>query len=319
MAEVWNFLDGVRWRTAYKYVENFARDASQTQIWIETDWDDANLFRRAALGYSTWDGTAKYLNRRLPLANPYTGAKIGTAITSKQYLDRLDLELFYPDKPDGSHVYPDPTADNWLYVEGRIHYRATFKPVPWDVLSDAAAGATGAYNPASATRTPPESTRFLKLTRRYKPEARKTPSAGFECYDPLNSFTAFVIQEVGMIPTYEVEVVAELIGWPINAYPDTGIAACIGTVNAKTVTLMGKGFAAGTLLYKGPAREIEPYDDAAGFKSVDVPHLFGYRPQKWNYHRLNDSRWFPIRVRGTAASPVPMFADGDHAKLFEPG
>lgn len=336
MPEVWNY-DPAPWRTVYKYRENFARDASSTTTWLELrDWNDRPAFRKGMLGYATWapaeggNPRNKFLTRVIPKSNPYTGF----GGTKKQFLQRLDLDLFYPTLPDAAHVYPDPAAENWLYVDGPVQYQATWAPVPYDVLDDDAAGCGTGYTGASG-ETPPESRRFVRVIRRYMPEARKTPSAGFECYDPAYSpgppevgFKPFVIQEVGFVPTFQIEITAELIGWPFDAYPDTGITACVGCVNEEVLVLRGKSYGPGTLLYKGPAKEVEPYDDAAGFSSIDVPHLFGWRPQGWNFHRLNDGRWKPLVVKGTvpaayggtgSSALTPMFAAADFQKLFQPG
>lgn len=340
MPEVWNQStpSGRLWRTVYKYRDSYAANASRTQVWIETAWADTPKIREDFLGYAKWDQTKKYLNRAVPLAGPYSGGGLSEEENEESQVQlspqrclQMDLDLFYPNSPDADHVYPatspggDPNDKNqWLSVDGYVHYQATFGPVPYYVLTDSQAGCN-TYDPEPAARIPPECKRFVKVTRRYMPEARKTPSAGFVCYDPVAAFDPFVIQEVGFIPTFQIEVVAELIEWPVEAQPDTGIAECLGRVNAEVVYLMGKSYGPGTLLYKGPAREIEPTDSAAGYKVVSIPHLFGWRPQGWNTHRLNSGDYKPIVVKGTEPAPfgdgtlVPMFKSGDFAKLFEPG
>lgn len=335
MPEVWNTTPGgALWRTAYKYRDSYASGASQTQIWVETPWDTTPILRQDLLGYARWDGTSKYLNRQVPLAGQFTGGEISEGIQlCPQRLSRMDLELFWPTTPDADHVYPavDPGTGNFfLAVDGYVQYVLTFGPTPYYVLDDEQVN-TAAYTGGTG-ELPPESRRFVKVTRRYLPEARKTPSAGFVCYhDGVTgaAFDAFVIQEVGFIPTFQIEIVAELIDWPVEAFPDTGIAACLGKVNQETLILMGKSYGPGTLLYKGLARETEPTDSAAGYKIFPgIPHLFGYRPQLWNSHRLNDGRYMPVVVKGTqpATGPepgsgalTPMYVAADFQKLFQPG
>ena len=60
---------------------------------------------------------------------------------------------------------------------------------------------------------------------------------------------------------------------------------------------------------------------------TDIEHVWGYRPQGHNKHRLNDGRWQPLVVKGTepTATPappsntlVPMFPEYDHRNLFQP-
>lgn len=353
MPEVWNAAvpSGARWRTVYKYRDSYAANGSSTQVWIECDWARTPEIRQDFLGYATWDRNPntgeknKYLTRVVPLAAPYSGGGLVGEGEDQVQLNpqrclRMDLELFYPTLPDAEHVYPawspggDPHDNNqWLSVDGYVHYQCTFGPTPYYVLTDDQVDAT--IYTGGPGEVPPESKRFVRVTRRYMPEARKTPSAGFECYDPTYAagppqvgFRPFVIQEVGFIPTFQIEIVAELIEWPVEAYPDTGIAECLGCVNDATVYLMGKSYGPGTLLYKGPAREMEVTDSAAGYKIVNVPHLFGYRSQTWNAHRLNSGDWKPLVVKGTVSAAFggdgdgtlkPMFKSADFQKLFQPG
>lgn len=335
MADVWNTTrGGALWRTAYKYRDSYASGASRTQIWIETPWDTTPQLRQDLLGYATWDQSKKHLNRQVPLAGQFTGgAATGEGAErvqlNPQRCSQMDLELFWPNAPDADHVYPasDPgTGDFFLAVDGYVQYALTFGPTPYYVLTDEEANAES-YT-GGPGEIPPECKRFVKVTRRYLPEARKTPSAGFVCYHDGatgSAFDPFVIQEVGFIPTFQIEIIAELIEWPVEAFPDNGITECLGKVNSETVHLMGKTYGPGTLLYKGPARETEPTDSAAGYKVINIPHLFGYRPQLWNRHRLNDGRWMPLVVKGTEPAPfgngtlVPQFAEADYQKLFQPG
>lgn len=313
-----------------KYAESFERDANTSTAFIETPFGSTDNLKRDWFGSATYLGGGPQLMRTLPYASAYNQIEMpvgsGTFVPN-QFLDRMDLLGFQPEKPDAAHVASDP-ATGWPEVDGYAQYQLTFNARPYSLLSDAdAKAAADAQNAISANSCVPEMFRFLRLTRRYLPESRKIPTAGFEVYDPAGdtvppgAFKPFVIQEVGSIPTFQVEIVAETIFWPAANFPDGGVITCLGTVNVAAIFLNGNLFQPGTLLYKGPASELTPYKWIDGNFYFDVPHLFGYRSDGWNNHRLNapiaGQQWWPIRAKGVAGNQ-PLFQSADHTKVFSP-
>lgn len=320
MADVWNTsVSGIKWRTCYKYTESFGRDANVSTVWIECKFDEGAQLKDDLLGSATYVGGGK-LTRVTPYPSGYY---------AKQYAKRFDLDLFYPNSPDAACVYPDPAYDNFLGIDGRIQYKVEFGNFPYTILKDTELD----LRSDTLLNCPAELQRFCRVSRRYLPEAQKVPSAGFECYDPSGTpaFPPFVIQEVGFIPTYQIEIVVECVGWPIQNYPAAGVAECIGKVNSGDVRIGVRGttddagtykvfggikYSEGQLLYKGLASELVEYDGPDQKKYCDPAHIFGFRPNGWNKYRRNDGTYYPIRVKGS--TDTPMFKSEDLTRVFRP-
>lgn len=310
---------GVPYHFRLKLHEAFARDASISVAWVECIFDDGGKLKQDFFESAVYPGGQPRLNRSLPLANFYY---------PQHFIQQMDMEDFEPERPDGNHVASHPES-GFPDIDGYVCYRLTFGMVPYAVLSDDAVDTLAAtQNGLSPNCCVPEMFRFLRVTRRYLPESRKIPGLGYEVYDPLGeppagAFKSFVVLEVGSIPTFQVEIVAETILWPAANFPDGGVQVCLGTVNKNAIFIDGTLYPAGTLLYKGPATELTKYRWIDGDFYFDVPHLFGFRPQGWNMFRTNkpygpDSKlWWPVRAKGDPSN-FPIFPSEDHTKIFKP-
>lgn len=305
--------------------ESFARDVNTSQIRIECVFNDLGNLKIDFFGSATYGGGGQeFIRRRLPLPNFY--------YPGSHYIDRFDLESYQPERPTGAYVSSND-ANGWPVIDGYAQVRLGFTNRDYAIISDTdvnAAVAAARADPANggADCVTHEMMRFVRFSRRYLPESRKIPSAGFEVYDdgvgaPHPVFSPFVIQEVGSLPTFQIEIVAECVFWPAKNFPDGGVSLCIGKVNGSTMLLNGTRYPKGTLLYKGPGADLTPYKWVDGEFYYDIPHLFGYRPDGWNSHRLaapiaadNNRQWYPIRVKGTTSTP--QFQYESLIKVFKP-
>jgi hypothetical protein len=323
---------GVGYRVTWdpRYKEAFAREANQLTAFLMCRAIHAGEVKARLMDAADYTPGQRHFDRTLPLSPPGF---------NRQYLLRMDSDKFLPDAPvplyrneDGSGnpvedaagqslygVGPDPDQGKWPHLD-EITYQLTFGNVPYDVK------ANGDVSAAAV----PELQRYVTKKRRFLPEARKVPTAGFEAYNPDNAGErATVVQEVGFIPTYQIELTYQAEHWPRAAYPEAAIAKAVGRVNAATFD--GK-YPPGTLLYKGPANEVVPYIGPDGEWYLTIAHLFGYRPEVaapspgertgggWNNQLVTRSGaavWRPLRVRGISGN-TPMFAPGDFDALFLP-
>lgn len=315
------------WRILLKYQEAFSQDSNTSTAWAECVFNQAGSLKLFFFGSSKYVGGAGGLKRQLPYANQY--------YPGSHFFDRMDLEGFQGEAPNGTCI--STNAYGWPAIQGFAQYRLTFSNRPYKVLSDGEAvaasnvangkNADGTDKPGTVPPacTTPDMMRFMTVTRCYKPESRKTPTAGFECYyddaldtfNPKRSFSTFVIQEVGSVPTFQTEITAELVHWPYKNLPYGPMELMFGTVNAEALVLDGVRYAKGTLLFKGLAEPLIPYTWVDDERYCSPKYLFGFRPQGWSTHRLNDGRWMPIRVKGLTPSQ-PQFLSEDHLKLFRP-
>lgn len=302
--------------------ESWTVDSSSTGATIEVYYADQFNAKFDLMGSASFPSLAGgyRLTRYVPYRHPFYPT---------QFLVRMDLNGYQAAQPPGpGNIIADPQSGFPRFLGGWVQYTLAFWNPPYNVFRDDQVSNSDPTCPA-------ELQRFVRITERYIPQSQKIPTAGFECYDPDGSFQPFVIQEVGSIPVYQIEIVASAIFWPYKNYPRQGIVNCIGKVNSADIRIgttsvdigtpdaPGTGLAsggtvypAGTLLYKGPASEITPYFWIDGSPMTDIPHLFGYRPNGWNKYRRNDGTYFPIRVKGTSATP--QFQSADHTQLFEP-
>lgn len=305
------------------YQETYVTDGNMTRVPIAVAWQDAELFKKYALGYATSaGGVLTYLVRFTPLPCPFQ---------VNQYLSDLRKRVIHVGvSSTGVPAYAEPDAlnDNWFTLPEtngmppRVVYDATFTCPPYDVI-DQTTFVASAYN---------ELKRFVTRERQVNPRERKVPSAGFEtAVGAVGSGTP--ILEVGFAPyvTYDFTYTWHQV--PYNLIPDTAIANCLLKVNnatfdyqaGNTDTRMvgdtyGK-FQIGDILFKGLASNIRPYRTANGTWAADLPYVFSYQPADgsgggWNKVPRNDGTWVAVRDRTTGA---PLYGSANLDTLFVPG
>lgn len=317
---------GVPYHFLLYYAESFARDTNMSKAKIECTWENSQFLKADFFERAVWvpagPGAAfGRLTRRLPLTSAY--------YPGVHWLDRMDFDGFQGEKVDAAHI--GSSVSGWPAIDGYAQFTLTFTNREYDLLEDAAAdAASDAINAVTANSCTPEQTRFLRVSERYMPEARRTPGAGLEVYDdgigpgphPVADLAPPLVPgEIGAVPTVQIEITAEMIFWPFGNRPKRGMAACAGCVNNFPFYINGTTYPVGTLIYKGPATDLTPYRWIDGGLYTNVAHLFGYRPQGWNYYRLPKlttagRQWYPIRIRDTAATP--LFTAADFRLLFTP-
>lgn len=85
------------------------------------------------------------------------------------------------------------------------------------------------------------------------------------------------------IPIYQVRITVPQVG--LVADPEAAIRTCMNRVNSsawKPATDVST-YAAGTLLYCGPSRREQRWDEGVGLFVWDVDHVFHYNEIGWNY------------------------------------
>lgn len=275
------------------YRSRGARDANMEVVDVIVAWEDREVFCREVVGYTEWNPPSTTLSRSKPLeCNCRPGL----------YCDNYELVSFgaYPERTE-TH---DEFLDGWP-VQDWARYRFTFLRPHYKIFSD---------ETLVSDYSGKEQNRYCRLTRAYQPRERKTPSQGFQ----TDEATPQVISEVGFIPDYQLEYVVTWVQVPENAVPENAIGAALAKVNLNAWTMPGTvySFAAGTLLFKGPAEAFEKYQGADGGWYEDLAYVFTYQPNGWNKYRKNDGTYVGMVARGTS---TPPYASIDFDTLFVPG
>jgi hypothetical protein len=284
-----------------------ADDANMLSIRVIVAWEDFADFTREVVGYAEWDGSSSTLQRTLPLACPL---RPGLWCETWRFVKWGG----WTTDQDGE---PEPNADafneNWPTAPW-LQLQLTFTRPKWWVRSDA---------DLAADWDGKEQFRFAEITRRYTVREQKQPGHYMEVNTaPDGSGTWQTVDIANFTPVYETEIQVRLIGWPIDAFPETLSADTSGCVNSDVIDL-GDGFEypAGRLLYRGLQQPMGWYQNAAGDFVVSPVMVFAYKPGGWNYQLLptrgpgNARQFGPARLSGSLEPPYPSATFQD---LFVP-
>lgn len=294
--------DGISYQVLIDpYRSRGARDANMEVVDVLVSWGDSVAFCKEIVGYTEWNPPSATLSRHKPLECNYRPGL---------YCDNYELVSFgaYPERTE-TH---DEFLDGWP-VQDWARYRLTFLRPNYNIFSDETL--VSGYGGK-------EQNRYCRLTRAYQPRERKTPSSGFVTAADATVTPPHaggqVITEVGFIPDYQLEYTVTWVQVPENAVPENAIGAALAKVNLNAWTMPGTvySFAAGTLLFKGPAAAFEKYQGADGGLYEDLAYVFTYQPNGWNKYRLNNGTYVPQVARGTT---TPPYASVDFDTLFVPG
>lgn len=279
------------------YRSKGARDANMDVNDVLVKWEDAEAFCREISGYTEWNPPSATLSRHKPLESN---------LRPGLYCDNWELVSYgaYPERTE-TH---DEFLDGWP-VQDWARYRLTFLRPKYKIFSD---------ETLVADYSSKEQNRYCSLSRGYQPRERKTPSQGFITTAEGAHPGGQVVSVVGFIPDYQLEYVVTWAQVPESAVPENAIGSAVTKVNSGSWTMPGTvySFAAGTLLFKGPAAAFEKYQGADGGWYEDLAYVFTYQPNGWNKYRLNDGTYVPLALRpGT----TPPYSSVDFDTLFVPG
>lgn len=283
------------------YKSRGARDANMDVNDVIVKWEDAEAFCREIVGFTEWNGSSTILSRHKPLES---------YLRPGLYCDNWELVSHgaYPERTE-TH---DEFLDGWP-VQDWARYRLTFLRPKYKIFSD---------ETLVTYYSSKEQNRYCTLSRAYQPRERKTPSHGFETAADATVTPPHaggqVISEVGFIPDYQLEYVVTWCQVPEDAVPEEAISLTVAKVNADPWKVPGTPytFAAGTLLFKGPAQAFEKYQGADGGWYEDLAYVITFQPNGWNKYRLNNGNYVPFVARGTT---TPPYGSADFDDLFVPG
>lgn len=281
------------------FKEKYTRASGNTvSVVILVAWDDAASFKYYGLGFTTGVAGEDNFRRQIPLACPWA---------ENMWLADLDSvnvgNLPESDAFDATTFEADLAFENWPRC-GWIAYTATFVSLNWFPISD---------DDLLPSSDPLELQRYMRVTTRTQPKERKVPGFTFE----TDEATPIAINEVGFFAVYEEELIYTMMEVPEELRPN--FTALIGKVNEDTFD----GRLAGTLLFKGVAGEQQPYIGPNGERYFDVPYMFGYRPDGWNYSPVGFDAaggpvFKPIRQKGATTGTKRPYAEADFSPLFKP-
>lgn len=283
------------------YRSKGARDANMDVNEVVVKWEDADAFCKEVVGYTEWNAPSATLSRHLPLESN---------LRPGLFCDNWELVSHgaYPERTE-TH---DEFLDGWP-VQDWARYRLTFLRPKYKLYSDST---------LVSDYSSKEQNRYCTLSRAYQPRERKTPSSGFETaadgtVTPPHA-GGQVVSEVGFIPDYQLEYVVTWAQVPEAAVPEGAISAALAKVNSGPWTVPGTSysFAAGTLLFKGPAAAFEKYQGADGGWYEDLAYVIAHQPNGWNKYRLNNGNYVPFVARGTSTPPYDSI---NFDTVFVPG
>jgi len=285
------------------YAEGNARDANMTRMMIAVSWEDSIAFKKYALGFTTVRPGATYYERTIPLSVPWAPEQFLTELKKNRIAAGAEA--------DGTMIphAPNVIDNNWWEVEGgTVVYEAVFTNPDYDVIDQTAFRSAGGD----------ETTRYVVPEETVNARERKVPNAGYE----LDLRTAVgvgipnnrIALEVGFTPFHTIEKVYTQVEIPWDWRPRSAIANCLLRTNDAAVF----GNPPGTLLFKGPAAKLKWHRQPDETRAVDVPFLMDYNPRGWNTVPLNDGSNQPVRVRDSAANPIPLYQAATFAALFRP-
>lgn len=299
-----------------RYKSRGARDASMEQLEILVSWADSEDFLAEAVGYTTWDGSAKTFTRVVPLEHPFrTGF----------FVDDYDLTDFgaYEHRTD----FNDP-GNNDRPVQDWCIYTLTFVRHKYWVRTDEELAELGNI----------EQFRYCLYAEMPRPRELLTSGWSFE-YDTSAKGDGsgpwqVVPEERTSIPDWQRDIHVTLLQVPIDAVPHAAITESLNRVNRDPMQLTygGKEWQAGYLLFKGLAKPIEMYFGADDQPYMDLAYLFTVTQGGWNTYLTRDAAGKPIfkptsvrRKDGVSPDPAagrpitPPYSSADFKKLFQPG
>jgi len=240
------------------YSEDFEDNTSQITVECICDWNDGTDFRNDMCGYTTWNGFGNYLNRHIPYLDPQSVSRYGMKCKLIKYGGVRD---------DGDGTLGDDVG--WLSTS-YARYQVTFKRRKYLIEEDGT-GYTGGDKR--------EYQRYTWCKTKLMTRERQVPGLQLQAKNqgkpiPTNGFYA----------DRTISIVATWVQIPCAAIPWNWMSQCINTVNSVAFALPFGDQAApivcpiGSLLYKGPANELDPYETATGDLCVDIAHHFDFRP-----------------------------------------
>lgn len=292
------------------YRSKGARDAGVEQIEVIVAWNDVSRFLKDAVGYTTWDGKSKLLQRTLPLPHP---------LRDGYWCDQYDLSDFgaYESRSDfgiSSTRYQVVPVQDWCV------YTLEFVRPKWYVLTD---------KELAATSTDKEQGRYTWVTELPRPRERIISGYGFE-YQKGDGSWKPVAEERQFIPDYQIDLVVNWVQVPIGAVPYSNILECMNKVNEKPIRFVTGGveWPVGHLLFKGYAQPLEQYTGADDDLYYDISYKFTVQPGGWNTYPARTTtggiEYRPVRVRRGPDSPysptdpnIPPYLSTDFQKLFQ--
>lgn len=315
------------------YYEQYEDVNNLTRVLIAVNWWEAPDFKTYALGTTDRIGTATYFERYTPLLYQGLGP-----LKPSQYLTSLKKVKIHVGtdtngvpqyaKPDPSSGWPDfpgiiyNSSGLPLGMQTRIIYDAVFTCPPYDIVDQ----------PTFLGTDKKELRRYVTREQQIVPKERKTPSFGFETYNPANPATTTnppcqPIPEVGFVPFHSIELHYTWRKVPVENVPGTAIGKCLNKINNAAFDINADGtygrFATGTVLFRGLANKLTPYRGPNAEWLIDIPYVFDYQygdgtTNTWNKLPRNDGTWASIRVRETNP-PQPLYYSDDFEALFQPG
>lgn len=275
------------------YKARGARDANMEVLDVLVAWGDASGFIREAVGYTEWDGSSATLTRHLPLQCLWR-----PSLYCESY-DLVDCGMYQT--RDTTY---DPFLDGWPEQDWII-YRLTFTRPRYWLFPDSV---------LSTSYGNREQERYTSLVRGYRPKERRAPSFAFETVEASPQ----VVDEVGFYPDYTIDYVCGWYQIPAAAVPENAIRTQLLTVNDATITIRGRTFTAGQLLFRGPQQDVELYQGASNDFFEDLFYVFSFRQNTWNKYRKNNGTYVPLRVKGVTPDTPPYFGS-NFQNLFTPG
>ncbi|HEY1191310.1 MAG TPA: hypothetical protein VGE74_26990 [Gemmata sp.] len=301
------------------YKDKGAHDANVSVMNALVGWEEADDFLRDAVGYTEWDGSSTTLQRTLPLGHPFRDG-----LWCDEY-EVVDLGA-YPERVDFNDPFNDNAPDqDWLV------YQLTFRRPPYWMRDDETI--------RGATFASKEKERYCTYGRRYIPRERRRSGFAFQYQKaPVPPATegewATVPDESAFIPDFQVEYLVTWKQVPIGAVPEAAIRSQLITVNSAPFKLRAEQkipFAAGELLFKGPAAGIDAYAGADLLFYSDLDYVFAFQAGGWNRYLRPDlvteggvtrRDYGDIRRRKNGApdgSGDPPYPSSDFDLLFRPG
>jgi hypothetical protein len=266
------------------YSEQFENSASQITADLICDWESAGDFRNDMVGYTTWDGTSAYLNRQTPYLNPQSNQRYG---------HRCDLVGKGGPRTaqwggDGS----GGDSTGWLDLMF-AKYKVTFRRRPYTILPDDAGFSAGTLK---------EYQRYTNTELQFTTRERIIPGLQLKT---LNGNAKIPSQ--GFYPDRTVQIIATWYEVPLAAIPFQFLSRATNLVNNVAFrlpfgdTTLPMYFEAWSLLLKGVAGSLKPYETATGDLAVDLRYHLDLRPTVPVTAQPGNAQYY----QGGALSPSP--------------
>ena len=286
-------------------------EGNTTSLRFAVAWQDAVTFKKYAMGFTQTGGSGSWFNRITPMQNPW---QPGQWLTD---LRKVTVANFSPNTDLGYSGTTFGVDSNGWPTAGFIIYQATFVSRNYPIMTDELM--LGMPRPDGIY----ELNRYVRKTWRVAPKERKVRGYTFVADNPGGTggiVDGTPIEDSGFFPLYEKEYVYTWLQVPFAVAPLAQNDAILINVNYSAFD----GFAAGTMLFKGYAGELAPYVGPDENLYIDIPYLFGYRPQTWNKYPLwvqsqAGPVWVGLKVQGSSSGSSPPYSSADFSQLFKPG